>query len=97
MAKYGDAKEQSKGQPKKRRKTSAFLIFSNETREEVKNKMPESATSADHAKELGAMWKALSAEEKETWKAKAEAVDASLGDEAASPTAAAAAEADDNQ
>ena len=33
MAKYGDAKEQSKGQPKKRRKASAFIIFSNEMRE----------------------------------------------------------------
>ena len=84
MAEYGDAKEQGKGQPKKRRKTSAFLVFSNEMRESVKKKMPATASTADHAKELGAMWKALDAKEKETWKAKAEAVDATLEDGAAS-------------
>jgi len=87
MAKYGDAKEQSKGQSKKRRKVSAFLIFSNEMREKVKDKLPASAGTAEIAKELGALWKSLDAKEKDKWKAKAEAVDASLGEEAASPRA----------
>lgn len=87
MAKYGDAKEQSKGQSKKRRKVSAFLIFSNEMREKVKDKLPASAGTAEIAKELGALWKSLDAKEKDKWKAKAEAVDASVGEEAASPRA----------
>lgn len=90
MAKYGDAKEQAKGQPKKRRKTSAFLVFSNEMREEVKKKLEASSSTADHAKELGAMWKSLEAKEKERWQAKAEAIDAAKAPdaaEAASPVA----------
>ena len=97
MVKYGDAKEQSKGQPKKRRKTSAFLIFSNETREEAKKKLPASAGTAEIAKELGARWKGMDAKEKDKWKAKAEAVDTSLGEEAATPLAEEEAEEEDDE
>lgn len=39
MANYGDAKEKEKGQPKKKRKTSAFLLYSAALREELKNKV----------------------------------------------------------
>lgn len=100
MAKYGDAKEQGKGQPKKRRKASAFLVYSAEMREQVKSKMDDTATLADQAKELGVMWKALDAKEKEVWKQKAEAIDVAeeaalglQGEEAQALEAAAAAAA----
>jgi hypothetical protein len=39
MINYGDAKESERGQPKKKRKASAFLVYSAALREEVKNKV----------------------------------------------------------
>jgi hypothetical protein len=37
--------------------------------------MSDTATLAEQAKELGSMWKSLSDDEKDEWKAKAEAMD----------------------
>ena len=63
--------------PKKKR-TSGYLLYSADMREAVKTKL-----SADGAKlknqdimtELGAMWKALSDEEKASWNEKAKVVE----------------------
>lgn len=67
----------------KKKRTSGYLIYSAENREAVKTKL-----SADGAKyknqdimtELGAMWKALSEEEKAPWNDKAKSSDPEVSD-----------------
>jgi hypothetical protein len=62
--------------PKKKR-TSGYILYSNSTRDEVKEAMTvdgEKPKNPDIMRELAKNWKALSEEEQEVWKAKAKEV-----------------------
>jgi len=63
--------------PKKKR-TSGYLLYSADMRDAVKTKLTADGSklkNQDIMTELGAMWKALSDEEKAPWNEKAKAVD----------------------
>ena len=63
--------------PKKKR-TSGYLLYSADKRDAVKAKLTADGAklkNQDIMTELGAMWKALSDEEKASWNDKAKAVD----------------------
>jgi hypothetical protein len=62
-------------EPKKPRKTNAYILFAKENRDGVIAEMSETnkdTTLGDVAKELGAKWKGLSVKEKQKFKNKAE-------------------------
>ena len=59
--------------PKKKR-VSGYILFSNATRDEVRDKLAdgdEKPKNTDIMKELARLWKELPDEEKESWNAKA--------------------------
>ena len=58
------------GQPRAKRPQNSFMHFSNANRAAVKEKNPR-ASIGDVAKELGNMWRGMSAEEKKQWEDKA--------------------------
>jgi hypothetical protein len=63
--------------PKKKR-TSGYLLYSKDTREAVKTKLTSDGAklkNQDIMTELGAMWKALSEEERTKWNDKAKGSD----------------------
>ena len=60
--------------PTNKRRTSGYLLYSSENREAVKTKLTADGTklkNQDIMTELGAMWRALSDEERAEWNAKA--------------------------
>jgi len=62
--------------PKKKR-TSGYILYSNSTRDEVKDALTtdgEKPKNPDIMRELAKNWKALSEEEQEVWKAKAKEI-----------------------
>jgi len=62
--------------PKKKR-TSGYILYSNSTRDEVKEALTvdgEKPKNPDIMRELAKNWKALSEEEQEVWKAKAKEI-----------------------
>ncbi|GJP46746.1 hypothetical protein CLOM_g5992 [Closterium sp. NIES-68] len=63
----GDKKDKDPRKPK--RPTSAYVLWCNDVREEVKEKNP-TASVTDLAKIFGEMWKTVSAEEKRVFEAK---------------------------
>ena len=52
------------------KKTSGYICFCQETREELKNKFPD-LKGGESTKKLAEMWKAMSNEDKQVWKDKA--------------------------
>tara|TARA_B110000261_G_scaffold140195_1_gene160076 strand:+ start:57 stop:434 length:378 start_codon:yes stop_codon:yes gene_type:complete len=62
--------------PKKKR-TSGYILYSNSTRDEVKEALTvdgEKPKNPDIMRELAKNWKALSEDEQEVWKAKAKEI-----------------------
>jgi hypothetical protein len=59
-------RKKAKSSTRKRRAPSAFIVFSNEKREEVKRANPK-ASFGELGKRLGKMWRALSADEKQKY------------------------------
>tara|TARA_B110000261_G_C13015233_1_gene329777 strand:+ start:78 stop:398 length:321 start_codon:yes stop_codon:yes gene_type:complete len=62
--------------PKKKR-TSGYILYSNSTRDEVKDALMtdgEKPKNPDIMRELAKNWKALSEDEQEVWKAKAKEI-----------------------
>ena len=62
--------------PKKKR-TSGYILYSNSTRDEVKDALTldgEKPKNPDIMRELAKNWKALGEEEQEVWKAKAKEI-----------------------
>ena len=67
-------KEDSDDEQPKKKRTSGYILFSNATRDEVKDKLMvdgEKPKNTDIMKELARLWKELSDEDKEPWNAKA--------------------------
>ena len=68
-------------EPKKKKKKSGYLLFSAALREDAKEKLSKESDSDDHPKsttimkQLGAMWKALSDEERTAWNDKSKELD----------------------
>ena len=64
-------------EPKKKKKKSGYLLFSGASREEAKEKLSKESDSDEPPqpktimKELGAMWNALSEDERQAWREKA--------------------------
>jgi len=82
-AKAGKKEVSSDEEKPKKKRTSGYLLYSSETREAVKTKL--SANDAkfknqDIMTELGAMWKALSDEERAEWNDKAKTGDADVSE-----------------
>ena len=83
------------GEPKKKRGTTGYLVFSKENREEVKAAMEAELASGEKlqpklvVKRLAELWKALSSEEQAEWNAKAAATneDAASASDDSSDTA----------
>jgi len=67
----------------KKKRTSGYLVYSAENREAVKAKLSVDGAkykNQDIMTELGAMWKALSEEEKAPWNDKAKSTEAEVSD-----------------
>ena len=67
----------------KKKRTSGYLVYSAENREAVKAKLSVDGAkykNQDIMTELGAMWKALSEEEKVPWNDKAKSSEAEVSD-----------------
>ena len=72
--------ESSDDEKPKKKRTSGYILFSNATRDEVRNKLcadlqdDEKPKNTDIVKELARLWKELSDEDKEPWNAKAKEI-----------------------
>lgn len=82
-SKAGKKEVSSDDEKPKKKRTSGYLLYSSETREAVKTKL--SANDAkfknqDIMTELGAMWKALSDEERTEWNDRAKTGDADVSE-----------------
>ena len=70
-------KEDSDDDKPKKKRISGYILYSNTTRDEVKDALTvdgEKPKNPDVMKELAKNWKALSAEEQEVWNEKAKAL-----------------------
>ncbi len=69
------SKDTDDDEPKKKKGPSGYLLYSKAMRDEAKEKLAkgsdEKPKSTEIMKELGAMWKALSDDEREGWNDKA--------------------------
>ncbi len=69
------SKDTDDDEPKKKKGPSGYLLYSKAMRDEAKDKLAkgsdEKPKSTEIMKELGAMWKALSDDEREGWNEKA--------------------------
>jgi hypothetical protein len=65
-----DKKKRAKKDPNAPKKYSGFMVFSEENREKVKSENPD-IEFADISRKLGALWNALTTEEKEEYNEKA--------------------------
>jgi len=66
--------ESSDDEKPKKKRTSGYILFSNATRDEVRDSLTkddEKPKNTDIMKELARLWKELSDEDKEPWNAKA--------------------------
>ena len=66
--------ESSDDEKPKKKRTSGYILFSNATRDEVRDNLTkddEKPKNTDIMKELARLWKDLSDEDKEPWNAKA--------------------------
>ena len=69
--------ESSDDEKPKKKRTSGYILFSNATRDEVRDaltKDDEKPKNTDIVKELARLWKELSDENKEPWNAKAKEI-----------------------
>ena len=72
--------ESSDDEKPKKKRTSGYILFSNATRDEVRDKLcadlpdDEKPKNTDIVKELARLWKELSDEDKEPWNAKAKEI-----------------------
>ena len=72
-----DKKADSDDDKPKKKRTSGYILYSNSTRDEVKDALMtdgEKPKNPDIMRELAKNWKALSEEEQEVWKAKAKEI-----------------------
>ena len=72
-----DKKPDSDDDKPKKKRTSGYILYSNSTRDEVKDALTtdgEKPKNPDIMRELAKNWKALSEEEQEVWKAKAKEI-----------------------
>ena len=72
--------ESSDDEKPKKKRTSGYILFSNATRDEVRDKLcadlseDEKPKNTDIVKELARLWKEMSDEDKEPWNAKAKEI-----------------------
>ena len=69
--------ESSDDEKPKKKRVSGYILFSNATRDEVRDKLTqgdEKPKNTDIMKELAKMWKELSDEDKEPWNSKAKEI-----------------------
>ena len=69
--------ESSDDEKPKKKRTSGYILFSNATRDEVRDaltKDDEKPKNTDIVKELARLWRELSDEDKEPWNAKAKEI-----------------------
>ena len=69
--------ESSEDDKPKKKRTSGYILFSNATRDEVRDALTtddEKPKNTDVVKELARLWKELSDEDKEPWNAKAKEI-----------------------
>lgn len=72
-----DKKSDSDDDKPKKKRTSGYILYSNATRDEVKEALTvdgEKPKNPDIMRELAKNWKALSEDEQEVWKAKAKEI-----------------------
>jgi len=72
-----DKKADSDDDKPKKKRTSGYILYSNSTRDEVKDALTtdgEKGKNPDIMRELAKNWKALSEDEQEVWKAKAKEI-----------------------
>ena len=72
-----DKKADSDDDKPKKKRTSGYILYSNSTRDEVKDALTldgEKPKNPDIMRELAKNWKALNEDEQEVWKAKAKEI-----------------------
>ena len=72
-----DKKADSDDDKPKKKRTSGYILYSNSTRDEVKDALTldgDKPKNPDIMRELAKNWKALGEEEQEVWKAKAKEI-----------------------